>query len=178
MTQVLSQIEFDSSINGSKITMSATYTRVSQLIPSGTYTTFQLIASTVGVAGGPDTPACELAQTILLWLAVAMVSIACFVSSFVGDATVKYATSVTINLPMLERFTPPRVIHAILATVALLVIILVDQATFECLTGVILDPVIVRSVPIVTGTIVVSVYGFLFSLPATPAGVTRVDSVA
>ena len=134
---------------------------------------FNFIASTVGVGNGtvsdpagPVNGFCAIDQMVLLWIAVVMVSVACFVSSFIGDSMVQYATTVTGNFPWLAKVFPPHVAHAILATSALLVIILIDQAIFQCLTGVILDAVIVRSVPIVTGTLLVTVYGFLFSLPA------------
>lgn len=140
--------------------------RVSQLIPAGTYATFQMIASTIigaPAAGGQ----CATDQIVLLWITLVGVVIACFISSYVGDVGVGYA----IKSKWLTRLLPPSLVHAMFAVSALLVITLVNQTTFGCLFGVELDDTVIRAVPIIYSSVVVIVYSTLFVI--TPTSVTQ-----
>lgn len=135
------------------------YNQISQLIPSGTYTTFQVIASSVMM----DTDStCSPIQRTLLWIALVGVTIACSISSLYGDKDVTYS----ISFPdWVNVYFPPSIIHTLFATLSLLVIVLIDQPTFLCLFNITLDDVLVRSVPVIYSSFVLAIYGMLFKIP-------------
>lgn len=145
--------------------MTSIYQRLSQLIPGCLYLEYNTIQATIL---GNTVNLCSIEQNILLWITLLGFSMICFVSSAMADSNVTFISSANsfINkYPILKYLLIPWVVHAGLATIAFLVIVIFNPPTFNCLFQGQPDTTLAQVLPILTSTFLISVYGMLFDIP-------------
>ena len=158
------------------------YSKVSQLVPAGTFAAYKVIETTV--VGGTVADF-SIEQQVLLWIAVSLFFGLCCGTSLIADGTVTYSAAVgkfvSRQPAWLQRagtFVPAVAVHAIMSSAALLAMIFLNPLAFHCLFGAEPDDVVVRSVPIIICTLLLTMHTMLFDLPAeTPAGTDRLMQV-
>lgn len=141
--------------------MSSIYNRLSQLIPGCLFLSYKTIEPIILGLG-----VCSLEQKILLWGSIISFASLCLISSYIADGAVQYVPSVS----SLGRVIRPDIFHASISTLAFLIIVLFSPPTFSCLFEIAPNDVTVQALPILTGSILLSVYGMMFDLPKPEEG--------
>jgi hypothetical protein len=147
--------------------MTDIYNKVSQLIPGCLLSSYKTIELTIL---GSTVDSCSTPQMVLLWISVCLFTLMCIFSSLIADSNVVFIPSFGTWLtghPTVKL--SPVGIHTVLATVAFLSLIFFNPPTFTCLFTVPPASVIVQTVPILMGTLLLTAYTMLFSIPpSTP----------
>jgi len=145
------------------ISASNIYNQVLTLIPAGTYTSYKVIQTTIL---GNTVQECSTTQEILLWVFTSIFAVICFIFSITANKNVTYNKTVTLPTWFNKVFYTP-LIHALFATAAFIVVVIIDPVTFDCLFSNPIDPTVASSVPISVGVLLVTVYSLVFDLPTS-----------
>ena len=141
------------------------YNQLSQLVPGCSYLAFTTVQASIL---GTTTLDCNIEQYVLLWITLVVFSLICFTSSLVGDSNVEYAPILTTELskiPILKKIFHPPFVHSVFATFAFLIITIFNSPTFSCLFSYIPDTTLVQTLPLLTGSTLLAIYGMVFKIP-------------